>query len=105
MSVQPHIDESKAANYFVINQDDDSKIEFLYEAKKKKVVREQKGAKGMIYMFISALFVSLMAFLLKLLYLNSNCSTYEVTYWQSIIMMVLNFSLFKVYSKDHMLVP
>ncbi len=59
----------------------------------------------MIYMLISAMFFSLMAFLLKLLYLNSHCSTYEVTYWQSIIMMVLNFSLFKVYSKDHLLVP
>lgn len=59
----------------------------------------------MIYMLISALFFSMMAFILKLLYLNSACSTYEVTYWQSIVMMVLNFSLFKVYNKDHLQVP
>lgn len=74
-------DIPKAANYFVINEDDDSKIEFIYEPKKKKVSKEQKGAKGMIYMLISACFFSLMAFFLKLLYLNSNVSTYEVTYW------------------------
>ena len=40
MSNKGQIDETKAANYFVINQDDDSKIEFIYEAKKKKIVRE-----------------------------------------------------------------
>lgn len=39
-STKNPIDESKAANYFVINQDDDSKVEFIYEPKKKKVVRE-----------------------------------------------------------------
>jgi drug/metabolite transporter (DMT)-like permease len=101
----PGPDIPKAANYFVINEDNDSKIEFLYEPKKKKVHREQKGAKGMIYMLISACFFSLMAFFLKLLYLNSSVSTYEVTYWQSIFMMTLNFMLFKVYKKDHLQVP
>lgn len=71
----------KATNYFIINEDDDSKIDFNYEPQKKKIHREQKGAKGMIYMLISACFFSLLAFFLKLLYLNSNIGTYEVTYW------------------------
>lgn len=74
-------DMPKAVNYFVINEDDDSKIDYVFEPKKKKHHQEQKGAKGMIYMLISAIFFSLMAFVLKMLYLNSNVSTYEVTYW------------------------
>lgn len=56
-------------------------------------------------MLISACFFSLMAFFLKLLYLNSYIGTYEVTYWQSMFMMCLNFGLFKVYAKDHLTVP
>lgn len=35
----------------------------------------------MLYMLISAIFYTLMAFFLKLLYLNSPIGTYEVTYW------------------------
>jgi len=58
----------------------------------------------MIYMLISACFFSLMAFFLKYLYLQSSITTYEVTYWQSLIMVVMNFSLFKVYKKDHLTV-
>lgn len=102
MTTTNSTDIPKAANYFVINEDDDSKIDFVFEQKKKKVIREQKGAKGMIYMLISACFFSLMAFFMKLLYLNSHIGTYEVTYWQSIFMMVMNFSLFKAYKKDHL---
>lgn len=56
-------------------------------------------------MFISSIFFSLMAFLLKLLYLNSQVTTYEVTYWQSIMMIFLNMVLFKAYKKDHLEVP
>lgn len=59
----------------------------------------------MIYMAISSAAFSLMAFLLKMLYLKSSVSTFEVTYWQSIMMGFLNFTLFKVYTKDHMQVP
>ena len=59
----------------------------------------------MIYMLISAVFFSFMAFLLKTLYINSNISTFEVTYWQSLMMGAFNFSLFKLYSKDHLDVP
>jgi len=33
-------DIPKASNYFVINEDDDSKIQFVYEPKKKKITRE-----------------------------------------------------------------
>ena len=59
----------------------------------------------MIYMAISSAAYTLMAFTLKNLYLKSSVSTFEVTYWQSIVMGVLNFSLFKVYGKDHLQVP
>ena len=44
------------------------------------------------------------AFLLKYFYLNSQISTYEFTYWNSIVMGALNLFLFKTYQKDHMLV-
>lgn len=30
----------KAANYFIINENDDSKIDFVFEPKKKKLHRE-----------------------------------------------------------------
>lgn len=99
------IGSMKAANYFIINEDDDSKIEFIYEPGKRKVVKEQKGAKGMIYMAISAACYASMAFFLKMLYMHSSVSTFEVAYWQSIVMIILNFSLFKVYGKDHLKVP
>lgn len=58
----------------------------------------------MMYMFISALFYTLMAFLLKLLYLNSDISTYEFTYWQAMIMVIMNLVSFKQTGKDHLLV-
>lgn len=87
----------KAVNYFVINEDDDSKIQFDYKPPKKKTIKEQKGVKGMLYMLVAAMFFSLMAFILKLLYLHSDINTYEVSYWQSMIMGILNFFLFKMY--------
>jgi drug/metabolite transporter (DMT)-like permease len=59
----------------------------------------------MIYMLISSACFSLMAFVLKVLYNHSDINTYEVTYWQSIMMAIMNFSLFKAYQKDHMQVP
>lgn len=59
----------------------------------------------MIYMAISSLAYTLMAFLLKLLYIKSSVSTFEVTYWQSIMMAFLNFFLFKAYTQDHLKVP
>ena len=58
----------------------------------------------MMYMLISAGFYTLTAFLLKLLYLNSDISTYEFTYWQSMIMIVMNLVSFKQAGKDHLLV-
>lgn len=94
----------RSGKYFLINQSNASKIEFDFEAPKVKEVREQKGAKGIMYMLIAAIFFTLMAFFLKLLYLNSEISTYEVTYVQAIIMAVMNFGLFKAYDKDHLLV-
>ena len=89
--------KNDAINYFIINEDDDSKIDFDFKPNSKKVIREQKGAKGMIYMAISSACFSLMAFLLKILYIDTNVSTFEVTYWQSMMMGALNFPLFKAY--------
>lgn len=56
------------------------------------------------YMLISAVCYTMMAFCLKLLYLHSNISTYEVTYWQAIVIGILNFFMFKAAGKDHLLV-
>ncbi len=55
-------------------------------------------------MFLSAILFTASAFLLKYFYLNSQISTYEFTYWNSIVMGVLNLFLFKTAQKDHMLV-
>ena len=98
------LDQPRPLKYFVLNESNASKIEFEYEAPVKHEVREQKGSKGIMYMFISAMFYTVMATLLKILYLNSNITTYEVTYFQAIVMAILNFALFKAYSKDHLLV-
>lgn len=48
-------------------------------------------------MFISAIFFTTSAALLKYLYMSSDISTYEFTYWQSIVMGILNLFLFKTY--------
>jgi drug/metabolite transporter (DMT)-like permease len=61
--------------------------------------------KGMIYMAISAVFYSLMAFLLKLLYLHSTITAYEVTYWQSIIMVFVNYIWMRALKRDPFNVP
>mmetsp|Transcript_35083 Transcript_35083/g.26196 ORF Transcript_35083/g.26196 Transcript_35083/m.26196 type:complete len:138 (+) Transcript_35083:133-546(+) len=62
--------------------------------------------KGMVYMSIAALSYSLNAFFLKLLYLHSDGITaYEVTYWQNILMIVLNFGWMKLVEKDPFQVP
>jgi drug/metabolite transporter (DMT)-like permease len=95
---------TKGHHYFKVNQSHAEEIVFQYEAPVVHVSREQKGSKGIMYMLISAVFYTIMATLLKILYLNSNISTYEVTYFQSIVMVILNFSLFKAYDKDHLLV-
>ena len=81
-----------------------SKIDFEFEAPKHHEVREQKGSKGMMYMLISAIFYTLLAFLLKMLYINSDISTYEITYFQAMVMGLLNLGLFKAYDKDQLLV-
>jgi drug/metabolite transporter (DMT)-like permease len=72
--------------------------------KKNRVHSESKGSKGIFYMAISALCMTLVAFVLKILYLNSDVNTYEFTYWSSIIMAIFNFSLFKSAGRDHLLV-
>ena len=55
-------------------------------------------------MFISAVFYTTTACLLKYLYLNSAINTYEFTYWSSIVIGILNLVMFKLYHRDHMLV-
>jgi drug/metabolite transporter (DMT)-like permease len=71
---------------------------------KEPVHNESKRSKGMFYMLIAAICFTICAFLLKLLYLNSNINTYEFTYWNSIVMGILNLILFKYNNKDHLLV-
>ena len=95
---------SKPFKPFQVNQSNASDIIFEFEAPKTKEILEQKKGKGMVYMFISAAFFTASAALLKFLYLNSDISTYEFTYWQSIVIGILNLFLFKTYQKDHMLV-
>ena len=97
-------DLQKSGKYFAINQSNASKIEFNFEAPVQKEINEHKGVKGIIYMSISAVLYTLMAFLLKVLYLNTAISTYEFTYFQSLVMVLLNFASFKTYGKDHLLV-
>ena len=58
-------------------------------------VIKNKGAKGILYMVISAFSFSMMAFILKKLYLNSNISAYEVTYWQNIILVILYYGMLR----------
>lgn len=58
----------------------------------------------MMYMFISAFFFTVSAFGLKMLYLNSDINTYEFTYWNSIVIGILNLIMFKSYDRDHLLV-
>lgn len=61
--------------------------------------------KGMVYMAISALSYCLQAFILKILYLNSNVTAYEVTYWQSMIVIVFEYTMIRSLKKDHFKVP
>jgi drug/metabolite transporter (DMT)-like permease len=68
------------------------------------VHNESKGSKGIFYMLLAACCFTVCAFLLKLLYMNSNINTYEFTYWNSIVMGILNLCLFKLNNKDHLLV-
>lgn len=72
---------SKPFKPFQVNQSNASDIIFEFEAPKKKEILEQKKGKGMLYMFISAAFFTASAALLKFLYINSDISTYEFTYW------------------------
>jgi hypothetical protein len=87
-----------------VNQSGEKDILFEFVAPEKKVIVEQKGSKGMMYMAISAILFTMSAFFLKILYMNSEINTYEFTYWQSIFMAALNLILFKAADRDHMLV-
>lgn len=92
--------------YFKVHQsvEENFKLELNEELNKEQIHSENKGSKGMVYMAISALCYTFMAFFLKVLYLNSDVNTYEFTYWSSMIMGLFNFSLFKSAGRDHLLV-
>ncbi len=79
--------------------EDDAPL-FSQDKPKTTLTQKQKGMKGMIYMAIAAVFYSLMAFLLKLLYLHSTITAYEVTYWQSIFMVFANYIWMKALKRD-----
>ena len=59
----------------------------------------------MIYMALSALFYSVMAFVLKLLYMHSAINAYEVTYWQNIIAVIINYIWLRILQRDPFQVP
>lgn len=59
----------------------------------------------MFYMAISALCYSMLAFLLKMLYLHSKVTAYEVTYWQNIVMVVMNYTWMRAIKRDPFQVP
>ena len=61
--------------------------------------------KGMIYMAISALFFSIMALLLKVLYTYSEITAYEVTYWQNLLMTIAQYLMMRLVKKDPYAVP
>mmetsp|Transcript_12887 Transcript_12887/g.12780 ORF Transcript_12887/g.12780 Transcript_12887/m.12780 type:complete len:88 (+) Transcript_12887:146-409(+) len=61
--------------------------------------------KGMVYMAISAASYSLNAFFLKILYLNSSITAYEVSYQLNILIIVLNFAWMKLVERDPFQVP
>ena len=61
--------------------------------------------KGMIYMGISALFFSVMALLLKILYQHSLITAYEITYWQSLFMTIVQYGMMRGLKKDPYAVP
>jgi hypothetical protein len=106
-SSETGIFSNRVAKYFKINQSNAEHISFKYELNPKDeepVHSESKGSKGMFYMLIAAICFTVSAFLLKLLYLKSNINTYEFTYWNSIVMGILNLFLFKYNNKDHLLV-
>ncbi len=97
--------QSSKQKYFVLNQSNEVKIDFEFKApEQEKEHSESKGSKGMSYMLVSAIFFSLTAWRLKVLYMESDINSYEFTYWQSIVMALLNLGMFKAYDKDHLLV-
>ena len=98
----------KAETYFEINAEDEAEggWDGNVEAKAaQSLTPKQKGMKGMIYMMISSITAALMAFILKELYLNSNITAFEVTYWQSMIIILVEYVMLKWSKKDIFNVP
>ena len=56
-------------------------------------------------MTISSVTAALMAFILKELYMYSNITAFEVTYWQSIIIILVEYVMLKWSKKDQFNVP
>ena len=61
--------------------------------------------KGMIYMTISSVTAAIMALVLKYLFIYSNITAFEVTYWQSIIIIIVEYVMLKWSKKDQFKVP
>src|SRR3569833_2701731 len=61
--------------------------------------------KGMLYMAIAALFYSTLAFLLKALYIKSTINAFEVTYFQNILMVIMNYVWMRAKHRDPFTVP
>lgn len=56
-------------------------------------------------MAISSMAFSLMSFALKNLYLHSNVTAYEVTYWQNMLQIVFYYIMVRLRNQDHFKVP
>lgn len=59
----------------------------------------------MVYMAIAALFYSVQAFLMKMLYIKSTIAAYEVTYWQNMLMVIIIYIWMRILKRDPFAVP
>lgn len=85
--------------YFRVECETNDEPAYVQPVKAAPVIKN-KGAKGIFYMAISACSFSMMAFVLKKLYMNSNISAYEVTYWQNIILVILYYGMLRSLKQD-----
>lgn len=91
-------------NYFRVECEENDEPEYVAPIKLPPVIKN-KGAKGIFYMMISAFSFSMVAFILKSLYMHSNISAYEVTYWQNIMLIVLYYGMLRSLRQDLFKVP
>ena len=96
----------KSTNYFQVNvsfsQEDVIEPDYPQPL---ILAPKQKGMKGMVYMAIAAVNFSLMAFFMKMLFLNSEITAYEVTYWQNLMTIFFNYIWIRMIDRDPFQVP